>query len=125
MNREGGTTIKMLERPTADSLLKMPFVVPPPDCCVTVFRALRNKLTPPFRLTVKGKIVDLMWGGVCFVVLLGRKKVDLYSALGGGLGEGLGALLGGLGGGLGALLGKICGPVGAVWGSFKLSYKDT
>ena len=59
MNREGGTTMKMLERPTADNLLKMPFVVPPPDCCVTVFRALRNKLTPPFRLSAKGKIVDL------------------------------------------------------------------
>ena len=56
---EGGTTIKMLERPTSDNLLKMPFAVPPPDCCVTVFRALRNKLTPPFRLSVKGKIVDL------------------------------------------------------------------
>ena len=26
---------------------------------MTVFRALRNKLTPPFRLSVKGKIVDL------------------------------------------------------------------
>ena len=49
----------MLERPTADNLLKMQFAVPPPDCCVTVFRALRNKLTPPFRLSVKGKIVDL------------------------------------------------------------------
>ena len=51
--------MKMLETPTADNLLKMPFAVPPPDCCVTDFRALRNKLTPPFRLTVKGKIVDL------------------------------------------------------------------
>ena len=57
--REGGTTVKVLEQPTADNLLKMTFAVPPPDCCVTVFRSLRNKLTPPFRLSVKGKIVDL------------------------------------------------------------------
>ena len=37
----------------------MGYAIPPSDCCVTVFRSLRNKLTPPFRLTLKGKVVDL------------------------------------------------------------------
>ena len=59
VNGEGGTMITMLETPTAENLLQMPFAIPPPECCVTVFRGLRNKLVPPFRLTVKGKVVDL------------------------------------------------------------------
>ena len=37
----------------------MSFAIPSSDCCVSVFRSLRNKLTPPFRLSVKGKVTDL------------------------------------------------------------------
>ena len=59
VNGEGGTTLKALPRATSDNCINATFTVPPSDCCVSVFRSLRNKFSPPFRLSVKGKVVDL------------------------------------------------------------------
>ena len=59
VNGEEGTTVKALLQATADNLTQMTFAVPSPDCCVSVFRTLRNRLTAPFRMTVRGKIADL------------------------------------------------------------------
>ena len=59
VNNDSGTTVRALDEATADNLINKTFTVPPPDCCVSVFRTLRNKLNSPFRLSVKGKVVDL------------------------------------------------------------------
>ncbi|CAK0903247.1 unnamed protein product, partial [Prorocentrum cordatum] len=56
---EMGTTAQVLSRPTSDNLIKMSYAVPPSDCCVSVFRSLRDILNPPFRLSVRGKVMDL------------------------------------------------------------------
>ena len=49
----------ILPKPTAPNLTTMVYEVPPSDCCITQFRALRNRLNHPFRLTVKGKVADV------------------------------------------------------------------
>ena len=59
VNNDSGTTVRALDEATADNLINKTFTVPPPECCVSVFRTLRNKLTSPFRLSVTGKVVDL------------------------------------------------------------------
>ena len=59
MGGDGGTTVKALPRASSDNITSKSFSVPPSGCCVSVFRVLRNKLTPPFRLSVRGKVVDL------------------------------------------------------------------
>ena len=59
MSTERGTLISVLETPTAANLTSMTFSVPPSDCCVSVFRTIRSKLKPPFRVTVRGTIVDV------------------------------------------------------------------
>ena len=56
---EEGTVVKALPQATTDNLISMTFAVPSPDCCVSVFRTLRNRLAAPFRLTVRGKVADL------------------------------------------------------------------
>ena len=56
---EGGTTVKVLPEATTASLTKVStLAIPSSDCCVSAFRNLRNKLSPPFRLSVKGKVTD-------------------------------------------------------------------
>ena len=52
---EGGTTVKALPRPTSDNLINMTFAVPPSDCCASVLRALRNKLTPSVSVDGEGQ----------------------------------------------------------------------
>ena len=59
VGREAGTTIVRLFQATADNLRSMTYVVPPAECCVSTFRTLRNKLIVPFRVTLKGVVVDL------------------------------------------------------------------
>ena len=59
VNGDSGATVKLLSVPPKDNLTTMTFAVPPSECCVSVFRTLRNKMTSPFRLTVKGRVVDL------------------------------------------------------------------
>ena len=54
-----GTQVRALKRPTSPHLTTTEFRVPPSACCVTVFDSLSKKLTPPFRLSVRGTIVDL------------------------------------------------------------------
>ena len=51
--------MQALDHPSAPNLTEMTFQIPPLDCCVSVFRGLRSKLSSPFRLSVKGMIVDL------------------------------------------------------------------
>ena len=59
VSTERGTLISVLETPTAPNLTSMTFSVPPSDCCVSAFQALRGKVKPPFRVTVRGTTVDL------------------------------------------------------------------
>ncbi len=56
---ESGTAVRALSVPTKDNLIKLAFAAPPSECCVSIFRTLCNKMTPPFRLSVKGRVVDL------------------------------------------------------------------
>ena len=55
----GGTVLKVLPKATAPSLTSMEYETPPTDCCISQFCALRNRLNHPFRLTVKGTVVDV------------------------------------------------------------------
>ena len=59
ISNDSGTTVRALDMATADNLTNKTFTVPPTDWCVSVFRTLRTKCNTPFRLTVKGKVVDL------------------------------------------------------------------
>ena len=59
VSSEGGTIMEVLPKATAPNLTTMTYELPPPDCCISQFRALRNRLNHPFRLTVKGKVVDV------------------------------------------------------------------
>ena len=54
-----GTTVRALAQATAPNLTEMTFQIPPTDCCVSVFGGLQSKLSAPFRLSVKGVIIDL------------------------------------------------------------------
>ena len=54
-----GSTLSRLPRATSENLISMVYAVPPAEYCVTNFRMIRNKLIAPFRLTLKGKIVDV------------------------------------------------------------------
>ena len=54
-----GSTLSTLARASAENMTSMTFTVPSSSFCVSSFRSLRNKLTSPFRVTLKGKIVDL------------------------------------------------------------------
>ena len=56
---ESGAIVRALSVPTKDNLTKLAFAAPPSELCVSIFRTLRNKMTPPFRLSVKGRVVDL------------------------------------------------------------------
>ena len=51
--------LKVLPKATAPSLTSMEYEPPPTDYCISQFCALRKRLNHPFRLTVKGMIVDL------------------------------------------------------------------
>ena len=56
---ETGTSIQVLQAPTAANLITLTYSVPSTNCCMSVFRTLRNKLRARFRVTLKGKIVDV------------------------------------------------------------------
>ena len=38
----------------------MTFAVPPSEYCISSFHALRNRLKPPLRVTVRGRVADLL-----------------------------------------------------------------
>ena len=56
---EAGSQVKSLAAPTSANLTTATFRIPSADCCISAFRLLRNRLNPPFRLTVKGRVADL------------------------------------------------------------------
>ena len=56
---EEGTTVTILEEATSEYLTETRYKIPPMNCCATLFRTLRGRMKSPFRLTAKGKIVDL------------------------------------------------------------------
>ncbi|CAK0842742.1 unnamed protein product [Prorocentrum cordatum] len=59
VGKDSGTTIARLPQATTENLRSMTYAVPPAGRCVSTFRSLRNKLTPPFRVTMKGVVGDL------------------------------------------------------------------
>ena len=59
VGNDGGTKINHIPQGTASNLTSLRWVNPTPECCVSSFRNLRKKLVSPFRLTIRGKIVDL------------------------------------------------------------------
>ena len=58
VGKDLGTTIARVPQATTDNLRSMTYAVPPAECCVSIFRSLRNKLSPPFRVTLRGVVVD-------------------------------------------------------------------
>ena len=56
---EAGTSIQVKSRATAPNMMTSLYSVPSEWCCISVFRNLRNQLKAPFRITLKGQIVDV------------------------------------------------------------------
>ena len=49
----------ILDRPTAANMTTMRFTLPPEEFCVSEFKDFRNRLKPPFRITIRGQVLDL------------------------------------------------------------------
>ena len=55
----GETVLKVLPKATAPNLTSMEYEPPQMQCCISEFFSLRDRLKHPFRLTVKGLVMDL------------------------------------------------------------------
>ena len=60
VDADPGTVLCVVSAPSAPNMNSATFTVPGPDYCVTNFQSLRNKLRAPFRVTLKGVVVDLL-----------------------------------------------------------------
>ena len=56
---DAGTKITMKNSATAPNMLAASFHIPAERCCISVFRSVRHQLKAPFRITLKGQIVDV------------------------------------------------------------------
>ena len=54
-----GTELNVLSSATAPNLMNASFIEPSPRFCVGNFQSIRGKLRAPFRITVKGMVMDL------------------------------------------------------------------
>ena len=53
------TSLKMITKPSSLNLLGMAWLEPPTYACVSNFATLSNRLYAPFRITIKGMVIDL------------------------------------------------------------------
>lgn len=55
-----GTEVSLVHLVNAANMISTPFTVPSPEYCISNFQSLRSKLRAPFRVTLKGVVVDLL-----------------------------------------------------------------